>query len=379
MKFSKVKQTSNKYEKRNFITAFSKLNITMKVISFLGNIGSIFLASFFISKLITDSVQYIDSVVLTWIITLTFLTSLELIKRYVFDNFTIDFIKYKTVFSKNVISLFIFSLSLIGLSFYSSLNGAKEFSNKSELIENTTEMEVKSFSDSIHSEYKEKNDQHLQEIALFKEMILEKNDEQKEINKSLQERGYLYRSEKSRNDQLSDEKNALEEKILILEERIENNNNKKDEIIKNYKDNLEEKASSTKSDNTTNSIIFICISTLIELSILIGIYFNNFYDWKVHLSHKRRLSSDPNYKNWVNMNNILEVLIEAKNESNGGLPSSNKLYEIAKMKGIILTKNEFSSYLSQFNNMNICETKGNTRYLIQDDVTAENIIKKIIN
>lgn len=377
MKFSKVKDVSNKYEKRSFITAFKELNIVMRVISFLGNIGSIFLASFFISKLITDSVQYIDSPLVTWTITLTLLTSLELIKRYVFNNFTIDFIKYKTVFSKNVI-VFIFSLSLIGLSFYSSLNGAKEFSNKSELIETQSSEVLKEYSDSIYSKYNERIDQMNEEIRLYKDMILEKNDEQREINKSLQERGYLYRSEKSRNDQLTKEKEDLDKKIITIEERIENVEKTISEKIDEKRDYLNNITDETKSENTFNSIIFICISTLIELAILIGIYFNNFYDWKVHTTHKKRLYSDKNYRNWYQMSKILELLIETANISNGELPSSSKLYELGKMKGIVLNKNEFNGYLSQFSNMNICETKGNTRYLIQSDVESEKILRKLI-
>lgn len=78
------------------------------------------------------------------------------------------------------------------------------------------------------------------------------------------------------------------------------------------------------------------------------------------------------------MSKILELLIETANISNGELPSSSKLYELGKMKGIVLNKNEFNGYLSQFSNMNICETKGNTRYLIQSDVESEKILRKLI-
>ena len=89
----------NKLEKeikqQDFNNSYSRINKALYALSIMGNFGSIFLAYFFMSKLITDSVTSISSPIVVTIISLVILGSLEIIKREVFDKWSLEAIRSK--------------------------------------------------------------------------------------------------------------------------------------------------------------------------------------------------------------------------------------------------------------------------------------------
>ena len=136
MKISEFKKLENKINNYNFNKSYKNINIIMIILSYFGNIASIFLAYFFLSKILYSAI--IDNPLLVNISSIIILTGLELLKRDIFNKFSIQSLKDKTI-SKNVIPLLIFSLLLISTSFYSSISGAKEFSYKSKEIDQKNE------------------------------------------------------------------------------------------------------------------------------------------------------------------------------------------------------------------------------------------------
>jgi len=153
MKISEFKKLEKKITGQNFGESYKGINVMMTVLSYLGNLGSIFLAYFFMSKVIGSAMT--DNPVAVFISSIVILAGIELLKRDIFDKFSIAWLKTRSM-TKAVLPLLVFSMLLISASFYSSLNGAKEFSSKSAQMDEDKDNIVQVYSDSISSVYETK-------------------------------------------------------------------------------------------------------------------------------------------------------------------------------------------------------------------------------
>lgn len=372
------KKLDKEMSKQTYKEAYKSLNTGLKYSSMVGNLGSIFLGSFFVSDLLSKS---IDSAWIVWVVSLTLLGIVELIKRFIFDRFSLEFLKIKSVFRKSVAPLAFFSLCMISISFYSSLSGAKEFSTKNDEITQVTENNVKSYKDSINNLYGDKIEIIESEINGYKDKIDEKDDEQKIINQSLQERGYLYRSEKSRNNQLIEEKESLDGKILKGEDKISELKNEMESKIESYQEEKLEKSDKKKNDNRGDSLIFVGLSTLIEFLILIGIYHNKHYLFKSYKETRRKISNDPNYQKWYLFSDIMDTIYMDKesNETNVKIPTIKNIWEFCKAKDLPMVKNDLSEFLKLMEGLKIIKTKGSSKFLVKDYEEAEKTLEKHFN
>ena len=111
---------------------YKNINMVMLLLSIFGHFASIFLAYFALSKVLGGVIENNPAVV--FIASLVMLGGLELLKRDIFDKFSVQYLKVKA-FTKDVLPLFILSITIIGVSFYASIHGAQEFSSKSDVIE----------------------------------------------------------------------------------------------------------------------------------------------------------------------------------------------------------------------------------------------------
>lgn len=372
------KKLDKEMSKQTYKEAYKSLNTGLKYSSMVGNLGSIFLGSFFVSDLLSKS---IDSAWIVWVVSLTLLGIVELIKRFIFDRFSLEFLKIKSVFRKSVAPLAFFSLCMISISFYSSLSGAKEFSTKNDEITQVTENNVKYYKDSINNLYGAKIEVIESEINGYKGKIDEKDEEQKIINQSLQERGYLYRSEKSRNNQLIGEKESLDGKILKNEDKISELKNEMESKIESYKELKLEKSDKKKNDNKGDSLIFVGLSTLIEFLILIGIYHNKHYLFKSYKETRRKISNDPNYQKWYLFSDIMDTIYMDKesNETNVKIPTIKNIWEFCKAKDLPMVKNDLSEFLKLMEGLKIIKTKGSSKFLVKDYEEAEKTLEKHFN
>lgn len=372
------KKLDKEMSKQTYKEAYKPLNTGLKYASMVGNFGSIFLGSFFISDLLSKSIGNIWAV---WIVSLTLLGIVELIKRFVFDRFSLEFLKIKSIFKNSVAPLAFFSLCMISISFYSSLNGAKEFSTKSDEIVELVQDDINNYTDSINNMYGDKIDKIEIEIESQKLKIDEKDDEQRLINESLQERGYLYRSEKSRNKQLTEEKELLDKKILRNEDKLSLLVGERDDKIESYKLSKNEKSKNKIGDNKNDSLIFIGLSTFIELLILIGIYHNKHYLFKSHRETRRKIGNDPNYQKWYLFSDILDIIYMDKesSETNIKIPTIKNIWEFCKAKDLPMVKSDLSEFLKLMEGLKVIKTKGSAKFLIKDYGEAEQILEKHFN
>ena len=132
MKINEFKKLEKKINDQNFNQSYKTINLVLTALSYFGHVASIFLAYFMLSKILEGAMT--DNKVAVFIASLVILGGLELLKRDIFDKFSIQYLKLRT-FGKDVMPLFLLSITIIGLSFYASINGAAEYSSKTSKIE----------------------------------------------------------------------------------------------------------------------------------------------------------------------------------------------------------------------------------------------------
>lgn len=361
MKIEDYRKLTNKIKEQSFNKSYNSINIILKVLSYFGHITCIFLAYFMLSKLLLDVLS--SNIILVSIVSLLILGCLELIKRDFFDKFSMQFLKFNG-FTKEVRPLFIISMIVIAMSFYASLKGAAEFSSKSEKIDVENKETVKIYNDSLSKKY---ND----EIFIIESDIRLKDDR---LN-NLQE---LSLTKKLNKDQrviisdLSSQKKDLESKIS--DKKIELVNK-----IEEHKNSITLESNSEKESNNKNSILFIIISTIIELTILAGVYFNQYYRLRSYKEFTDKIEKDPNYQKWILYDNILNIVYTDDTKINEKLPSIKSIIDICKANDIILLPKDVTNFLKFLTNLNIIRVSGSAKYINKSKDLALSITKKNFN
>jgi len=261
------------------------------------------------------------------------------------------------------------SLLLISGSFYSSINGAKEFSSKSEQIEVKVETDIQAFSDSLTVTYQPKIEQlEKQNIELF------------DANKLL--------DEEARNlpPTWVTNKNKIRERIDVNNEQIEKNDNKiqslKDERdlkIKEYEEDQLNDGEQDKEENSKNSFIFVMISTLIELVILGGVYFSEYYKFRSYKEFREKVEKDPNYQKWLLYDEMLSIIFTEDMKMNEKLPSNNSIIEMCKVHDIIVLPKDVTNFMKVLIGLNIIKASGSVKYINKTKEIAQDILRKKFN
>ena len=372
MKINEFKKLEKKINNQNFNQGYKNINLVMLLLSIFGHFASIFLAYFALSKVLGGVIENNPVVVL--MASLIMLTGLELLKRDIFDKFSIQYLKVKA-FTKDVLPLFILSLLIICTSFYASIQGAKEFSSKEAVIEQKQEETVNQFSDSLNKVYNIKIDGIESEIKVNKDKIDSKDKEQTELE-AIQP---PTRSQKSRIKDLKDEKTTLRTDITKLETDEANVKIELANKIKEHETTVDDDAKNKKKDNNSNSLAFVLISTLIELVILVGVYFNEYYKFRSYKEFRNRLEKDPNYQKWMIYDQMLSIIYTEDTKMNQKLPSNKNIADMCKVNDIIVMPKDVTDFLKVMNNLNIIKTSGSTRYVNKQRDLAFEILRKQFN
>ncbi len=369
MKLTEFKKIEESIENQDFNKSYKNINLVMFYLSIFGQFASIFLAYFLVSKVLSSAIS--NNPILVTISSVILLSGLELLKREVFDKFSLNYLRVKSFISKDVLPLFVVSIFLISLSFYSSLKGAEEFSSKAKEIETKADTTLQKFEDSLTTKLNADLSKIDTEISNYKTKIEEKDKEQTSIE-SVQP---LTAQQRSRVRDLKGEKAELRTEIANLD----NSKNKlKEEVQKEvteFKDKLTNKASSEKKENKTNSFLFIIISTLIEILILSGVYFNEYYKYRSYEDYKKKLEKDPNFQKWVNYNIVIDVIYGPDTKINDKLPSTKTISELCKVNGLILLNKDLTEMNKLFASLGITRSAGSSKYIAKSKQSAQEILK----
>jgi hypothetical protein len=372
MKVDEFKALEKKINGRDFNQSYKAINTIMLVLSYVGHLASIFLAYFLISKVLSGAMS--DSPTAVFIISIIILSALELLKRDIFRKFSIEYLKVKN-FGKEVMPLLLLSALIISISFYSSISGASMFSLKGAKLESDKKEILTHYKDSVSLVYNDKIKLVEDEIKVSKGKIEDKDKEQTDIESVLP----ISRQQKSRVIDLKTEKSALKLDITKLEG---NENSIKAELATNLKTKEEELSSDTnekKSDNGKNSIIFVIISTIIELTILAGVYFHEYYDFRSYKEFRTKIDKDPNYQKWVLYESILNVIYGGDNKVNDKLSSTKNIMDMCKLNDVLVLPRDIVDFLKLAVNLNIIKSSGSSRYITKSRDISFEILKKHFN
>ena len=372
MKINEFKKLEEKINGQNFNQGYKNINVVMLLLSIFGHFASIFLAYFALSKVLGGVIE--NNPVAVFIASIVMLSGLELLKRDIFDKFSIQYLKVKA-FTKDVLPLFILSLAIISTSFYASIHGAKEFSSKEAVIEQTQKETVNLFSDSLTKVYNVKITDIETEIKVNKDKLDAKDKEQTELE-AIQP---PTRSQKSRIKDLKDEKTTLRTDITKLEADEATVKTELATKIKEHETTVGAETEDKKKDNSSNSLAFILISTLIELVILAGVYFNEYYKFRSYKEFRNRIEKDPNYQKWMLYDQILNIIYTEDTKMNQKLPANKGIADMCKVNDIIVMPKDVTDFLKVMNNLGIIKTSGSSRYVNKQRDLAFEILRKQFN
>jgi hypothetical protein len=372
MKINEFRKLEEKINGQNFNKGYKNINAVMLILSIFGHFASIFLAYFALSKVLGGVIE--NNPVAVFIASVVMLAGLELLKRDIFDKFAIQYLKIKS-FSKDVLPLFILSLAIIGTSFYASIHGAQEFSSKEDVIEEKQKETVNSFSDSLTKVYNVKLKSIESEIKSNKYKIETKDKEQTDLE-AIQP---PTRSARQRIKDLKDEKNILRGDITKLESDESAVKTELSNKIKEHETTIGAETEDKKKDNSSNSLAFVLISTLIELIILAGVYFNEYYKFRSYREFRDKLEKDPNFQKWMLYDQILSIIYTEDTKMNQKLPSNKGIIDMCKVNDIILMPKDVTDFLKVTNGLGIIKTSGSNRYVNKQRDLAFEILRKQFN
>ena len=372
MKFKEFKKLEDDINNQNFNKGYKTINTVMYLLSYFGHFTSILLAYFALSKVLGGVIE--NNPVVVFISSVIILSGLELLKRDIFRKFSTQYLKVKA-FTKDVLPLFILSLVIIGVSFYASIHGAQEFSSKSDVIEKDKKETIVQFSDSLTKVYDVKITQIDVEIKSDKDKIDIKDKEQTDLE-AIQP---PTRSAKQRIKDLKDEKTVLREDITKLEGDISVVKQELATKIKEHETEVGAESEDKKKDNSSNSLAFVLISTLIELIILAGVYFNEYYKFRSYREFRDKIEKDPNYQKWMLYDQILDIIYTEDTKMNQKLPSNKGIIDSCKVSDIIVLPKDITNFLKVMGGLGIIKVSGSSRYINKQRDLAFEILRKHFN
>lgn len=367
MELKKYDTIRKEIKKMDFEGKFKRLSDWLYLFSFVGNVVSIFFAYFLIYPLFNDAVShYIQTdstnIIISSIFTVLILSMFELIKRIVLKNFSFDFVKERFKIKEfSIISWLIISLGLIVLSFYFSINGAMKFADNTIVVEQQINKELKFKQDSVKSVYQKRINEEESNIQQLKDLNIALSN--KIITSNF----------------ISAIQSSIDKNIKEIE-KYDNNVNKLKEELKSKINEFEIEKNNTLNkitdENNISILVFILISSLIELLIIGGIYFKSYYDLTVFRKN------EPHLENFFKKREQYLVLLsyiykKGKLTTGDVVIGVNRLKETLKDNNIQNVNKLVTSFYSDLEYNNIIKTEGKRKYFVVDFEKANEIITKL--
>ncbi len=372
MDLNKFKELEQTIKGENFATEYKNINWVMLGLSLFGNVASILLAYFLLSQILSAAI--IDNPVLVTISSIILLSGLELLKRDVFQKLSTKVISNHGL-QKTAMPLLAVAIVVVSFSFYATISGAKEFSSKSEEIEKIAEVDTKKYSDSLTSVYNFKISEKEIEIKEIKGKIDAKDAEQT----SLEAVQPLTPAQRSRVRDLRAEKEILRKDVEKADTSISQLKRELSNSIKDYEFKISSDANKAKDENKSNTFLFVAISSLIEIIILAGVYFNRYYKIRTYREFKQKLDKDPNFQKWILYDSILDLIYNPDTKINDKLPSTKNIAELMKLNGTNMLPRDVTDFVKVLSSLSILRTSGGSKYIGKSKETAKEILKSHFN
>lgn len=369
MNIDQFKKLESEIKEESFGKQYKNINTVMFCLSIFGHISSIFLAYFMLSKILAGAIT--DNPVLVLMSSIILLSGLELLKRDIFQKFSSISIKIKTIMHKNVYPLLFLSIGIVSVSFYASIKGAQEFASKAKQIEVVAEESNKKYEDSVTAVYNVK----IQGAEIESKNIKMKIDQKDVEQTSIESTPPLTPQQRNRVRDLKTERNQLREDLSKQDTVISSFKNELKSKITEYETKVGSTANEKKNENKTNTLLFVIISTMIELVILAGVYFNRYYKIRSYNDFRLKVEKDPNYQKWLLYDSIIDVIYNPDTKINDRSPSIKSIVELSKLNGIILLQKDATDFVRFLTSLNILRTSGGSKYFLKSKETAKETLK----
>ena len=333
--------------------------------SWFGNGVSVFLAFFFVQAIFLSSFSDIkDSILITFGI-IFFLIMFELLKRYVIAIFSSEIIKNKfKVFKLNMMGFVFGVLLLAGGSMYLSLSGAKKFVNNEQVFKVQTENVITTNIDSLTKVYENKKRPYITDNEQLRTIT-------NNLRQKLAETGVNYVTVRKQYQESIDKNDGNIKSNQAEITRLDNELNLK---ITQFQDTQGTKLSESLNTNKSNTLAFIIISLFIEIIILLGIYYDKFYDYRIIEEYEKTVIETPGFKKWHKYNYLLGLIYSRTKEIDEAIPSSNAIMEMAEVGGNKLDKATLERFIKILYFLEIVKLDGNKRIL---NMTEDEGVKKL--
>jgi hypothetical protein len=337
--------------------------------SFVGNIISIFFAYFLLypSLLKAISINLISGMwgtVLAFIFANMFLIIFEIVKRYLFRNFSSDFVASGRKISASLLGWLTISLAIISLSFFLSLVGAKNLASTSSVKNTVAITTVDIQKDNLAITYENK-----------KKIYVDDNQALRNVNNDL--RNTLAQTPINYATVRRDYQESIDKNTKIIESN-QAEINKIDEQLKQrveeLKTGLNKTIGGNATEDTKNIFLFIIIAIFAEAIIIGGVYFREFYLHQMYVLNKQKFEKI--YQKRERYKSLLTFIFNGGKLGVGDkVISGLELKEILKEKTNINDFNKFTdSFLHDMDKIGIFNTVGKRRFIAMTYQEALNII-----
>lgn len=357
MTIKDFKKLEKKITGDSFNDSYKSINKVLTFLSYFGHVASIFLAYFMLSSVLSTA---ITNSIVVGIVSVILLSGVEMIKREMMDKFSISYLKEKE-FNNKVIPLLLMSLLAVSLSFYCTISGAEEFSSKEKEIVETGKAQTKIVTDSITNK--------------FNTDIRLKDKGVKETDSILNVFQTISLTERLSKDQRNAVADFTKKRDILAKEKKELELNR-DLEIKKAEGTAGSDIDAKKQENSKSSLLFVLLSTLIEIIIIAGIFFNEYYKFRSYNEYRHKYEKDPNYLKWEFYDKILKVIYTEDTKTNEKLPSGKVIINSCKINGILVLPKEIVEFMKLLSSLGIIKVSGSSKYINKTRDMAFEALKK---
>ena len=338
--------------------------------SFVGNLGSIFFSYFLLypALLKAITINLVDGFLgtaIAFVFTNVFLVIFEIIKRYLFRNFSSDYVKSNKKINGPIVTWFFASVAIVLLSFYLSLVGSRNLASTSAIQNNIATTQVDVQKDSLAVQYERKK-----QIYEVDNQGLRDANTQLRKNIALTPVGWV---SVRRDYQSSIDKNT--EIVGENQREINKIDGQLQQRITELKSGLNTTISGNAVEDTKNIVLFIIIAIFAELIIICGVYFREWYEYNLYVINKQKFEKI--YQKKDRYRALLAfVYKDGKLAPGDKVMSGIELKEIVAEKAAIQNSNKVvDEFLKDMDNLGIFNTIGKRRMVVSTYIEAQNIVE----
>jgi len=338
--------------------------------SFLGNLSSIFFATFLVYPALLKAITLnfltgFWGIALAIGLTLIFLSIFEIIKRYFIRNFSNDFVSNAKKIKFKTLSWLVVSTAIVILSFYLSISGSKNLASTSSIKNAIVQTEVVSKSDSITSVYDDLKQPYVDDNVSLRAVNTDLRQKLADtpLNYPTTRKGY------------QDNIDSNTELIRENDDKISALNAELDLKIAEYDAEFALTKSDNESEDSKNILLFVIIVILNELLIIGGLYFREYYEYTLFIINQEKF--EKLYRKKDRYKALLTfVYNDGKLSTGDKVMSGVQLKEAVAEKTNIPNSNKFvEEFLRDMDRLSIFTTHGKRRLIHSTFIEALDLVE----